>query len=368
MSTNNSTILPSNVDNVGFSTVFGINTPSINGSGLNDDGGGDYSFYAFPLPSAIVLSFILFSLCAVTIFGNLLVILSFITDVNIRKRYDNWFILMLSVADLIVGAISLPLNSLWVLSDHWPFGKSVCQFFLVADYIACFMSVISMVFISLDRYWLVTKELKYFKFQSLTRVLIMIISSWTMVITFYLLTVFKWTIWIGENWVDYTQECELEALGSVAFNSILFVIEFVIPFTAIVVFNVIIYINIRKRSQGLVSKNQVAFVSEKSKKSNNTQMLNKHRRAAKNLSILVSAFLICRLPLYIISITSVTCDDCVSNTVWELVNYVLWCNSTINPLLYAITKPIFKNNFKKIVCRCKRFKTDVTNLQISNNS
>ncbi|XP_033115415.1 histamine H3 receptor-like [Anneissia japonica] len=323
---------------------------------------------AFTVPWAIVISIVLFFVCAATIFGNSLVIVSFLRDSSIRQKYDNWFIFNLSIADFFVGCISLPLNSIWVVVGYWPFGKGACQFFLFTDYIVCYMSVVAMTCITLDRYWLVTMELRYFRFQSLGRVSIMIGTSWAIVAIFYSITVFKWTIWVDEGWVDYSQECELEAIDSVVFNTISFVIEFIIPFSIIVGCNLVIYINIRRRSRGQVSNAQVEYTSKNGVKPSNTRLLTKHRRAAKNLTILVAAFLICRLPFYIVSIISAICDDCVENTIWEVVNYILWCNSTINPLIYAITKPVFKSNFKKLLCCCcKRYNMHVPSIQSSNH-
>ncbi|XP_072039749.1 histamine H3 receptor-like [Amphiura filiformis] len=75
----------------------------------------------------------------------------------------------------------------------------------------------------------------------------------------------------------------------------------------------------------------------------------RHRKAAITLAVIVGMFIVCFLPYYIVTIWAAICDDCVSNTVWEIINYVLWCNSTINPFLYAVTNVHFRRNFKKFL-------------------
>ncbi|XP_071944434.1 histamine H3 receptor-like [Antedon mediterranea] len=306
----------------------------------------------------IVITWIL---SVVTVFGNSLVILAFITEKSLRSNPAYLFILNLSIADFLTGAFSFPLNTLWLMFDYWPFGEGVCKMWLIIDYTACAVSVCGIILISLDRYWMLKLKLKYRQFQTTKRVTVMILVSWAVLIPFYAIPTLFWEKFKGEQIIDYSEDCEMESEQSLAYNLVIVFVEFLIPLPIIVYFNIIVYREIRSRSRTRPSHNisqsvthgcdstistAVAFsvTSE-----NPRNMLKKHRKAAVTLGALVIAFAICWTPYNIVLIWSIVCDDCLSDTLWEVVNYLLWTNSAINPFLYALTNLKIRECYYKLL-------------------
>ena len=79
----------------------------------------------------------------------------------------------------------------------------------------------------------------------------------------------------------------------------------------------------------------------------------KKRRAAHRLSILVLVFVVTFMPYYILMIISEYWGYfSISGLTWEIVNLLLWSNSTWNPFIYAIICPPFRRNFSKYL-RCR---------------
>ncbi|XP_072016257.1 histamine H3 receptor-like [Amphiura filiformis] len=342
------------------------------------------------------ISIVLSVIVIITIVGNIFVMIAFARDSKIRNTVSNLFILNLSIADCIVGLSVLPINTSWVLLGYWPYGKFFSRF--------GFMSVLMITLISLDRFWLVTKKLRYRDFQTRRQVKIMIACCWIFSFSFYAVATFAWEPIVGESVIDYSDDCEIESIYNAPFNIALMFMEFIIPLIIISILNSVVYINIKRRSKGMVkpptnpspkpqrfpvtensngsltngdngsigastislsvSSSGANQLSQKPKvKDDHKKEYNRHRKAAITLAIIVGVFLTCWLPYYVVTIyTAAICDDCVSDRLWEIVNYILWCNSTINPLLYAVTNIHYRRNFARFLgihkCVKPKFLTD----------
>ncbi|NXU94783.1 HRH3 protein, partial [Xiphorhynchus elegans] len=109
----------------------------------------------FSLGVLVLLAFLMVFLCLVTILGNMLVILAFILDRNLRHR-SNYFFLNLAVSDFAVGVFCIPLYIPYILTGKWHLGRGICKLWLVMDYLLCTASVFNIVLISYDRFLSVT--------------------------------------------------------------------------------------------------------------------------------------------------------------------------------------------------------------------
>jgi len=77
----------------------------------------------------------------------------------------------------------------------------------------------------------------------------------------------------------------------------------------------------------------------------------RERKAAKTLAIITGAFVVCWLPFFILAILLPVCKTCEVNP--HLISFFLWLgylNSTLNPIIYTIFSPEFRNAFKRILC------------------
>ena len=328
----------------------------------------------------------------VTIIGNLLVMLAFRRDLFISRKIANWYILNLSAADFTVGLVSMSINLAWLLTDDWPLGEITCKMYLVIDYVVTNVPVCTIIFISLDRYWLLIKKLDYPKYQTKTRALSFIAICWTFCIVFFTFITFAWIPITGfPEQIEYDWNCELEATYNFEFQIFMTVLFFLFPLLTIGCLNLIVYRNIRQRSKGFVrvhpapaelpvqnehvamdtttkspdgtnsgvnrgaplissSANDNAPTNSATKPGNSAMNksrneFNRHRKAAITLAILVGVFILCWLPFYITSLIGAVCDDCIPELTWEITSNLLWCNSTINPFLYAAMNSHFRRNF-----------------------
>ena len=362
-----------------------------------------YEWEGYPLPRQISVGVIIGIIILLTIAGNAMVMAAFYRDRRINSKIANWYIVNLSVADFSVGFFSLTLTLAWELKSWWVFGKILCRIYLFVDYVVVTVPVCSIMCISLDRYWLVTKKLNYPKYATKTKAKLLIGTTWVFCIVFYGILTYGWVPISGlAEVIDYSWNCELEATYNVGIQLFMIAFFFILPLIIISGLNLIVYLNIYKRSKGFVQSNPIASQGNKQAthasdshhdasrsnleltdpgtekgnsdlsmislsvqnqaklKENTTKTLkpqqdkkrsefNRHRKAAITLAVLVGVFIVCWLPFYIASIMSAVCGECFPYLIWTVSNYLLWANSMINPFLYAAMNIHFRENFIKFL-------------------
>ena len=108
----------------------------------------------------VIFAVVLTTIAVVTIFGNLLVILSFVFERRLLQPF-NLYILNLAVTDFFVGMTAMTFYSLDTLLGYWPFGRAMCGVWIYFDFAMTFSSVFTLVAISVDRFWCVTWAIHY---------------------------------------------------------------------------------------------------------------------------------------------------------------------------------------------------------------
>jgi len=89
------------------------------------------------------------------------------------------------------------------------------------------------------------------------------------------------------------------------------------------------------------------FLAEKQRIS-----LSRERRAARTMAVVMSAFVLCWLPFFLMYVTMSFCASCQRNTDPRVVNFIVWLgyvNSTLNPLIYTVFNVDFRRAFAALL-------------------
>ncbi|XP_078415336.1 5-hydroxytryptamine receptor 6 [Cetorhinus maximus] len=308
--------------------------------------------------------------------GNVLLILLIFTQRSLRNT-SNYFLVSLFMSDLMVGLVVMPPAMLNELYGRWVLETEFCSIWYSFDVMCCSASILNLCVISLDRYFLITSPLKYKLRMTPCRALLLISTTWTLVALASFLP-----IELGWHEVDFevqtlnsTLDREVEAaqcrlLVSLPYALIASSLTFFLPSVAISFTYCRILLAARKQAVQVASlTTNVATTSDdpvqvrgaqnlSARTSDSRKFTTKHsKRALKaslTLGILLGMFFVTWLPFFVANVTQAVCD-CVPALLFDVLTWLGYCNSTMNPIIYPLFMRDFKRAMAKYLPCCRRW-------------
>ncbi|XP_041867108.1 muscarinic acetylcholine receptor M3 isoform X2 [Melanotaenia boesemani] len=189
------------------------------------------------------------TLSLVTIIGNILVVVSFKVNRQL-KTVNNYFLLSLAVADLIIGVISMNLYTTYLIMGYWAMGNWACDLWLAIDYVASNASVMNLLVISFDRYFSVTRPLTYRAKRTTKRAGIMIGLAWFVSLVLWAPAILLWQYFVGTRTVP-PNHCYIQFLTEPVITFCTAMAAFYLPVTIMSVLYWRIYKETQNRSKEL---------------------------------------------------------------------------------------------------------------------
>ncbi|XP_046729969.1 trace amine-associated receptor 13c-like [Silurus meridionalis] len=282
-----------------------------------------------------------------TMCGNLLVIISIF---HFRQLHTptNMLLLSLAVTDFLVGAFVMPLMLIWIIESCWIFGRGFCISFWL---IACFLTILSIyniTLIAVDRYFALSHPFLYRNRVSVRITCTVIVFDWCVVVTYIIALMY-----VNGNFTNSFM-CPGECVFYIneVWPFIDLTLTFIFPLSVIIILYSRVFLIAKKHATAIRELNnhtrpQTQKITSHSMKS--------ERKAAKVLGIVVCVFLACLLPYYIYSLLGGVID-LQAETIQRLM-IVVYLNSTINPVIYALFYPWFRRCVTLIIT-LQIFQTD----------
>ncbi|KAI5103531.1 muscarinic acetylcholine receptor M3, partial [Silurus meridionalis] len=212
----------------------------------------------------IIIVLLTGSLSLITITGNVLVVVSFKVNKQL-KTVNNYYLLSLAFADLIIGILSMNLYTTYIVMGRWALGNWACDLWLAIDYVASNASVMNLLVISFDRYFSVTRPLTYRAKRTTKRAMTMIGLAWFISFVLWAPAILFWQYFVGKRTVP-PGECYIQFLSEPIITFCTAIAAFYLPVTIMTVLYWRIYKETENRSKDLAglkgSGNQVKQSSE----------------------------------------------------------------------------------------------------------
>ncbi|KAM8952529.1 muscarinic acetylcholine receptor M3 [Pelodytes ibericus] len=232
----------------------------------------------------VLIAFFSVTIALVTIIGNILVILAFKINKQL-KTVNNYFLLSLACADLIIGIISMNLFTAYIIMDRWAMGSLACDLWLMIDYVASNASVMNLLVISFDRYFSITRPLTYRTKRTTKRAGIMIGLAWAISFVLWAPAILFWQYFVGKRTVP-SDECFIQFLTEPIITFGTAIAAFYLPVSIMTILYWRIYRETEKRTKELAGlqasgdKGEATKVGRKigSSKSNSNNRIKKNLR------------------------------------------------------------------------------------------
>ena len=192
----------------------------------------------------VAVTAVLATLAGVTSFcttvGNIMVVISFLLEKSIRQP-SNYLIASLAVTDILIGSLSMPLYTMYLLKDsHWPLPQLTCNLWLSLDYTVCLVSQYTVFLITLDRFCSVKVPAKYRNWRTKNKIKAMIAVTWVIPAVIFFTSIMGWSSFVKTSVVALGQ-CYAAFQDNQLFSAILVICYYWVTLIIMVILYIGIY-------------------------------------------------------------------------------------------------------------------------------
>ncbi|XP_014874717.1 trace amine-associated receptor 13c-like [Poecilia latipinna] len=288
-----------------------------------------------PPSESVLLYTLLSSVIVVTVALNLLVIIS-ISYFRQLQTPTNTLVLSLATSDLLVGLVVMPVEAVRFIEPCWLLGDVMCALSYIVGFTLTSASVGNMVLISIDRYVAICFPLQYSSKITRSRAEVSVSLCWACSLLYNGL-ILKEHLRQPDRYNSCYGEC-LVVISYISGTIDLF-FTFVAPCSVIVLLYMRVFVEAVSQARATRSHVTAVTVRVTAKKS--------EQKAARTLGIIIFMFLVTFCPYYYPSLAGQDTSNSASS--WAIVSWMVYFNSCLNPLVYALFYPWFRKSISLIV-------------------
>jgi melatonin receptor type 1A len=278
--------------------------------------------------------------------GNLLVIVSIYRNPSLRTS-TNYFVLSLSITNILYPITSLPLTLVWSVKSRFIFGQETCDYQGILTTGLTYISVVTIALMAVNRFVRVCKPQKYRVLFNKKTSLIMICAVYITVFASEIIALYS----KEQNELASVKFLPHKLVCSLLFNrkqkisriigSVTIVVTLVIPFTIIVYCYYKVFKKIREH------KRNVAPSSNPSGLGTSVQEI----KVTWTLFAVLLGYCVTWIPVLFVSLLSnIFRSSSLPRQAHMIVTFTGASSCAINPVIYGMLNTAFRQEYRRIVC------------------
>ncbi|XP_038642202.1 adenosine receptor A2b-like [Scyliorhinus canicula] len=270
------------------------------------------------------------------VLGNIFVCLAVARNRKLRT-VNNYFLVSLAVADILVGAVAIPCSLLSYLGLPRR-SYSHCILMLCVLLVLTQASIFGLFAVAVERYIAILKPFRYQAWVTPRKAGLTIIASWALAVAIGLVPLMGWRRGpipcqrcFFDNVIDESYMVYFNFIGCI-----------LLPLLVMFVIYAKIFLEVKKQIRRIAARHVGISAEEKRR-----QVVRKEIQTAMLLLIVLSCFTSCWIPIHILHCVKLYCPSCEIPTSVTLSLILLsHINSVINPIIYVFRMKSFCDAFK----------------------
>ena len=290
---------------------------------------------------------ILVAITMVCLIGNSLTCIAVYRNARLRTS-TNLYLISLAVSDIIHAAIVMPLTAGVLIAGELPYGETVCDLFALFTQFSVYVSPTTMGLTAFNRYVRIVKPQHYSRIFTDSRSKVYVAAVWLTVAGYISIPkmagLTKYRFFAGYAACIVEQPTTAIMIVQLIIAVLFF---FLLPLGVALVSYFKVFQKIKHHNMNMASTAHA--------EGRENRLTVKEIKLTKSLAIVVFAFALCWIPLWIIvMIQRFASDVVVPRNIQLLCPFLMFFSSTINPFIYAGMNPSFRAEFRRILlCKVK---------------
>ncbi|RUS85456.1 hypothetical protein EGW08_006789, partial [Elysia chlorotica] len=269
-------------------------------------------------------------ICATAVVSNFSLWLVVLTTKSLRNE-SNFLILCLSLADLLVSVVSMPITVATIVSGGWTFPHKMCTALGYINMLAFVSSVESLGVISINRYVKICHPSQFIDIYTTRSVLLMFAGVWLISGIMSLPPLFGWAKY---SYLPLSSICFCDWPRSPSYAFFMIACCFCVPCGVMTVCYIRILLAFRQSRKTLQARREEI-------------------RLTTSLLVVVALFIVCWFPYCISMFMSIYRPD-LSGRALDMTSLLLgYMNSCVNPIVYGLMNKRFKEGYRKLFTKCR---------------
>ncbi|XP_002937616.1 melanopsin isoform X1 [Xenopus tropicalis] len=278
--------------------------------------------------------------------GNFLVIYAFCRSRSLRSP-ANMFIINLAITDFLMSVTQAPVFFATSLHKRWIFGEKGCELYAFCGALFGITSMITLMVIALDRYFVITRPLTSIGVMSKKRAVLILSGVWLYSLAWSLPPFFGWSAYVPEGLLTSCTWDYMTFTPSVrAYTMLLFCFVFFIPLFIIIYCYIFIFKAIKNTNRAV----QKIGTDDNKESHKQYQKMKNEWKMAKIALIVILLYVVSWSPYSTVALVAFAGYASVLTPYMNSVPAVIAKASAIhNPIIYAITHPKYRMAIAKYI-------------------